>query len=101
MFRCYSIAISYLSDSLFLGHYFKLADSVVVLEKSRIKEHGHWSLLGSLPDENRKVLSNNPETAIQVNAQAENLEVLKKIAKELDTRLDLTRKVGNLSIYSK
>ncbi|KAF5122543.1 ABC transporter gloK [Metarhizium anisopliae] len=81
-------------------HHFKLADSVVILENSRIKEHGHWSVLDSLPDASGKVMSDDFHESGQVDAEASQLDAQKKKAKELDTRLDLNRKTGNLSLYA-
>ncbi|KJK75094.1 hypothetical protein H634G_09729 [Metarhizium anisopliae BRIP 53293] len=80
-------------------NHFKLADSVVILENSRIKEHGHWSVLDSLPDASGKVMSDDSHEPGQVDAETSQLDAQKKKAKELDTRLDLNRKTGNLSLY--
>lgn len=89
------------SNVLFIAHHFKLADSVVILENSRIKKHGHWSVLDSLPDASGKVMSDDFHESGQVDAEGSQLDAQKKKAKELDTRLDLNRKTGNLSLYGK
>ncbi|ODA84214.1 hypothetical protein RJ55_02732 [Drechmeria coniospora] len=81
-------------------HYFGLPDSVVVLEKCRIKEHGKWSELTSFPAASRKVMPENLKASSASETQAMLMEAGKKRAKEIDTRLDVGRKTGNVRIYS-
>lgn len=96
IFRMRRTTVFWISNAT---HHFELIDVVVVLEKSRIKEFDHWSLLSSIPETSRKIISAEGQILGLPETQVEQLETRKKRAKERDIRVDLSRETGNLSLY--
>ncbi|KAK2590797.1 hypothetical protein QQS21_011518 [Conoideocrella luteorostrata] len=80
-------------------HYFKLSDVVIIVEKSRIKEHCHWSKLKSTPEASRKILSDDKPTSLLPNSRIQHMEMRQKRAEEKDITTYLNRDTGNFSLY--
>jgi hypothetical protein len=75
-----------------------MADMVIILDNSRIKEQGHWSILNFEVQLSQKLVSDEAHPS-QNGQLAEEIENWKKKAKEQDAMVDIHRKTGDLSLY--
>jgi ATP-binding cassette subfamily C (CFTR/MRP) protein 1 len=79
------------------AQYFSLADHVVVLENTKVKEQGPWDTLSVLPDEIEKFQTERSQDASNAAKQVPEIPQTGKID---GATADLNRKAGDFAIYN-